>query len=255
MMTEAHLAPCPKCGVADSIDLSDGVRLCLQCRTEWRPADVVALVATDKRDPVDVAEGWGAVGEILHARTADDVLNVPPDPAPTDTPAPLIPARRLDAADDWAGEFVRRDDGRTFLVINDDGGVFVGVQTADGAVFSADRSTLTLLGDEPVGPGEVIHAGGDDEPLPAVMLAVAAAAITVAVDSIGTNTEGEQTITSPRIGWLPPPCDQVPEVEVGVAYAIAALILAFGLDRGEVVKLAANLMTGAEAGAETETDQ
>jgi hypothetical protein len=47
----------------------------------------------------------------------------------------------------------------------------------------------------------------------------------------------------------------VPEVEQGVAYAAAFLIMTWGLDIAEVRRLAANLMTGAsmDAGEEITT--
>lgn len=246
---------CPKCHATDGIDLDGGERLCFSCRYEWNPATEAATEAVTEPVAAPTRSLFGSVDEALHAATAADVLSITAD---DDEEAGVIEMgdRRPEVSPlDWVEKFVRTDLGVTIVVTDDDGGPILRGVDANGVPIEAVRASVIYLGDDPVGAGDLIVDGGGDEPLPQVMLAVAAACLTVAVESITNGDDGEPTITSPRIGWLPPPCDGVPEVEVGVAYACAVLILAFGLDREQVAKLAANLMTGASAGTETESEQ
>lgn len=246
--------PCPRCKATDSIDLSDGTLLCLQCQNEWNPAHEIA-------EPAEHVIAWPAVSTdpmvdwkaILAGQSVGDVLAVGDD----DDDADVIPLRAMAdfaEANDWTDKFVRDGAGVTGLVVTDDGGERITIQESTGSRREVDRSSVMYLGDEPLAEGVGATGITDDEPLPQTMLAVAGLAITVALDSLAIGEGHEWTINSPRIGWLPPPCDQIPEVECGIAYAIAALVGVFGLDTEQVQRLAANLIQGAEVGTESETN-
>lgn len=250
--TETGLPPCPQCGKADSIDLDDGKRLCLICRNEWNPATAVyhegfaplpILVPTDER---------GDILEILHAPTAEDVLGPPTVPWSTQDQLQAYIETTGDVTADWTEKWVRTAGGDVLLVLEDMGdGMFYGADVG-GDEYQLQKADVTYLGDEPIGPGETVAESptGEDEPVYPAILAVAGLALTVGLEAV--SEDPEEGFTHARIGWLPPPANQIPEVEQGVAYAIAALIRIFGIDRAEVEKLAANLLTGAEGGTETE---
>lgn len=254
MSTETEVR-CPKCGNADSITLDAGERLCLSCRNEWNPA-TVSYAPTETTHEHLVAVGQRAiVGAIMDAPDTAEVLAMFNDNDHADADViPFVRGEESDAAD-WSDSFVRTDSNAVVLVLHDDGGGILTVQTAAGLSYDIVKSTATFIGDEPLAAGEGIDAIGIDEPMPQTILAVAGLCLTVALECVPDSADADQSVGNPRIGWLPPPCDQVPEAECGTAYAAALLISIFGLDREQVAKLAANLLTGAESGGETETEQ
>lgn len=244
---------CPQCRTDDSIDLSDGLRLCLACRNEWRPADVTippAAVVTDARNAF---LRHSIVGAVLASETVDDVLLsahqhfgvaiIDTDDDDTDDDVPA----------DWSDNFVRLLDGRVALILEDENGDQMIGQLSDGTTLSVWREHATLIGVEPVGPTAETLA---DTVIPQAILATAGLCLTVALDCFEATDsldDDSHLVGTPRTGWLPPPCDQVPEAEAGVAWAAALLIDVFGLDREQVSRLAANLLAGAEDAPESET--
>lgn len=253
--TETTNPQCPKCHATDSIDLEAGERLCLSCRNEWNPATVTVPEAETPAVGPPTRSLLGSVDETLHAATAAEVLSITPDDE-----AELATVTELHATPaDLTGVFVRYatsdDDARTVLVIEDDGGDTIDVQDSEGHDFTVPRVHVSLVGTEPSEPGYDALGVDPNEPLPQTILAVAGLTLTVALAAVPDGEHEPGIVNNPRIGWLPPPCDQVPEAECGVAYACALLISIFGLDKQEVARLAANLITGAESGTETETEQ
>lgn len=249
---QTTIPPCPSCGKSDSIDLDDGSRLCLQCRHEWNPGKEVWAGLIGNPPPVADQYQRGDVNQILHAPTVYDVLGPPTVPFDGGETLPLTGGKMLEDSWDWSGKWCRNEGGDTFLVIEDIGNGIVYGQDAAGEEYQMHKDRLSYLGDEPVGPGEVIHESttGEGEPIIPAILAVAGLALTIGVEAAG-ETE-DDPMGQVRIGWLPPPANDVPEAEQGVGYAIGLLIRIFGIDRAEVRKLAANLLTGAESGTETE---
>lgn len=242
---------CPECHAADSVDLSDGVRLCLSCRTEWRPADVPADHWAANRsaefevgDPIDIER-------ILNAATPAEVVDYVPDSVVLDARA-AFDARALAANPaDWAGMFARTASGLVVVVTVDDGtDTLVGVTSA-GDEVTFFRADATYLGDVVDAAGNPVASDNeyDAGPMMPAILAVAGLCLTVGLDCVSPEEGGP--LTNPRIGWLPPPCDEVPEAEQGCAYAVALLVRTFGLDHDAVRTLAANILQGARAGTET----
>lgn len=246
---------CPSCGKVDSIDLSDGQRLCLQCKNEWKPGAAPAVVETVPTFDGTAGPVRNVVERILAASDSGAVLT--PDDDDDDTPDNVLPfaAPTREVPADWCGYFARTPEGVVIVVTVDEGGSLITGVDAETGEHTVLKSECVFVGDDPVGPGEVVHdsAPADDDPNVPTIFAVAGLALTVALECVPDDSNA--MLTQPRIGWLPPPCDQVPEVEWGVAFAIANLVRIFGLDKGEVAKLAANMLTGAEAGTETETEQ
>lgn len=247
---------CPSCGRADSIDLSDGTRLCLNCRTEWDPKHPATMqLGIDARDELDTEDRIDTA-EILRATTAADVLG--PDLSPEETwrdhmglqlvetePSPLL------------GLFVTLppDHAVEWLVIEDDGGALVKLRDSTGTETLVDRDMLALdvrYDDDDEGTTDATPS--DDEPIVGVIASVASLVLTVGAEAVADDDD--RTLLNPRIGWLPPPASDIPEVEQGAAYAVALLIKLFGLDRQQVLDIASNMMAGAaEVVAETETGQ
>lgn len=255
MTTTELTTKCPECKAAGPVDLGDGLMLCLECRAEWNPLDPELLA----RASVDAILGPEMDGGLFHA-TEDPGLF----PATTE----LAPGGPLTASedepgteappDDWTGFFVRdtlTPNRRVLLVIQDDGDPLLLVQDRTGTDFHADRATLEFLGSDPDLAQEIEVDGSSDEtaPVSSLILAVAGLALEAGVEIVGEGDEPE--LYTPRIGWMPPPCDGVPEAEQGVAYAVGILVRHFDLDKALVRQLAAGLLTGAEVAPESETER
>ena len=245
---------CPKCGSSDQLAMQGDVWLCLDCRNEYNAADGLAAERANSAPARSDEEHSSDVERVLHAATADEVLAVQvqaildlPDEAPEDGDEEHV--------FHWAGQFVRRigtDD--IFLCLEDELGESIAVQGEDGPVIPVHRRNYELVGFDPDALAPVVGAETvtEDQPFDPAIFAVAALAITQGLACLGTDED--QTLNNPRIGWLPPPCNQVPEVEQGVAYAIALLVRTYQLDRDGVEQIAATLMEGAQA-PESETVQ
>lgn len=244
---------CPKCGSADQLAMSDGVVLCLDCRHEHdgKTAAPPPLVPTMPND--DVHPEYDDVQHVMTAATTAEVLSVGGDAVATTTTTdgyePTATPLNL------AGRFVHvRNSDDVFLCTEDDGSALV--QLLDSAqlgvtVLRSDIVHVDDDGTDPLAPVVGAETVAEDQPLDPTIFAVASLAIAQGLACIGDDGE---TLHNPRIGWLPPPCNQVPEAEQGVAYAIALLIITYGLDRDSVAQIAATLMQGA-TGPETETQQ
>lgn len=241
----ANAVQCPECGASDAVDLSGGMWLCLQCRTEWDPSTVPMLPPIDAADAAADFTVSPSLARVLAADTAGEVLRAPAEELGGSAAVSPSPAN---VRNGWEGLFVRYERmGVTALVVEDRGGSMIELQDEAGTNYKCKRSSCVILGDDL--PGGVVDTadigtvGGDDTPIAQTILAVAGLTLTVALDAI--DAAGDNGVGNPRIGWLPPPCNELPEVEQGVAYAAAFLIHTWGLDTSEVRKLAANLMTGA----------
>lgn len=233
--------------------MAGGVFLCLDCRhehdgTQPAPVDATTTAADDpimSTDPIMAA--------VLSASTVAEVL------APLDgndgTPPVVETAAEGTSTPNLAGRFIRAHGvSEWVLCVADDGGGTVQCQHGDGGSRIVDRHDVFDIdndGTDPLAPTVGAETVSEDQPFSGVIMGVAALALAHGVACIGDDAE---TLYNPRIGWLPPPCDQVPEVEQGVAYAVALLIVTFGLDKGSVEQIAATLMQGAES-PELETTQ
>jgi hypothetical protein len=242
---------CPQCHEVDAIDLSDGTWLCLGCRHEWRPGARQAVAQPQEAAQAPVGDSWGELDRVLHAPTVGDVLEHVPGAAQEGADVYDLNGYRKAVPADWSGSFVRAESGRVLVITADDGTDTLEGVDSTGNTWTVFRSACDFLGDEP-DAGDLV-AESTDEADAAVMvptiMAVAGLCITVALDCVPDDDEAP--LGAPRVGWLPPPCDQVPEAEAGVAWAVALLVRTFGLDKAEVARLAANLITGAESATNT----
>lgn len=233
--------------------MSDGVVLCLDCRHEHdgktaAPAPYVPTMPND-----DVHPEYDNVQHVMAATTADDVLRDALNDMVDTLPERI--AQREAGTVNLAGRFVWiRNSPVPWLCSEDDGGALIVCTDADGYSGDYSRSEVVRVDDDgtdPLAPVVGAETVAEDQPLDPTIFAVASLAIAQGLACIGDDGE---TLHNPRIGWLPPPCNQVPEAEQGVAYAIALLIITYGLDRDSVAQIAATLMQGA-TGPETETQQ
>ena len=233
--------------------MSDGVVLCLDCRHEHDGKQPAPMPASDPAPIETTVEVPSDTAPILAAATVADVLaaggETPPIVAPLAGDSPAVDTPNL------AGRFVRlRGYVVSELCTEDDGHPTIVCMNEAGNVHSPLRSDVIAVDDDggdPLAPTIGAQTVSEDQPYDPAIFAVASAAITQGLACIGDDGT---TLYNPRIGWLPPPCDQVPEAEQGVAYAIALLIVTFGLDTGSVEQIAATLMQGATT-PEMETTQ
>lgn len=255
MSATQHTMPaCPRCERIDSITLDTGERLCLQCHYEWNPAtEHVRLRAVPDAEPLS-DEGDRFVRSVLAADTAAEVLS------PAMTAAELVAEHtaQLDTAPTAAnleGSFVALWDegGEPWLVIADLGGDTLTVCSAAGSELEVRRDACTVV-PEPLHTGELVHehTATDDEPDIGTVMAVAGLILTIAADVIADDEA--RTLLPAPIGWLPPPANEVPEVEWGAAYAVAILVRFYGLDLVELREIASNTLAGVTATTESEQD-
>lgn len=234
---------CPKCGSTDQITCEGGY-LCLDCRHEHdgtQPPPVDAETNTEQPSPHPTDDG---VGVILSATTVAEVLAPPEDNAGD---APLAAVSDGGAGTpNLAGRFVALPQFPELVLCTvDDGADTIVVGDVNGGEHVVQRSSVTYVDDDggdPLAPVVGATTVSEDQPFSPTIFAVASLAITMGLACIGDDGE---TLYNPRIGWLPPPCNEVPEAEQGVAYAIALLVRTFGLDRSSVEQIAATLMQGA----------
>lgn len=254
-MTLDQSHACPSCGRDDSIDLDGGGHLCLACRHEWNPADVPAssLAALDL-DPHDFSRA-AMLLELSRAQSPLQVFGAFRHDA-LDTADVTAVAEYVAPQGDWAGMFVeRKRGGRVLLVITDDGGDTIECENERSKRVTVRRDDVRLLGPELGTPDATADTPvtTDDEPFQPTIFAVAALALTVGAQAVADDED--RSLLSPRIGWLPPPANEVPEIEQGVAYAVATLISRFNLDRAQVLAIAGSFMTSAQAGTEQENNE
>lgn len=258
--TNTNAITCPNCHDTAHVGLSDGYVLCLNCRTEWNPATDRALQSVPtpgETEPDDVAVGGGP------AHPADT-------PATTSEPAG-------DAASSSAGE-TSPDDG--WAILHELVGTQVileGGQVAEVVDFPDDDHVEVLVGigganlRTEIVPFNVVERSVSTPPpvvdvdddtaraLAGVNLAVAGLAIRAALASIAGEYPNAQIITPPS-GWLPLDADGLPALEQGVAYAIAAVVHGWQLDRERVAAIAdtfieaSAITTETKGGTEGDTD-
>lgn len=245
---------CPKCSSADQLAMQGDVWLCLDCRHEYNASDGLAAERGESAQGDGIMSTDPVMASVLAAQTADEVLAVQVQ-AILDLPDDDDEEPHVEHVAHWAGQFVRHvQDHEVFLCVEDDGGDHIAVQGETGGVVPVRRSNYALLDYDPdaLAPVTGAETVSEDQPFDPAIFAVAALAITQGLACLAMDEE--QTLLNPRIGWLPPPCNEVPEVEQGVAYAIALLVRTYQLDRDGVEQIAATLMEGAQA-PESETVQ
>lgn len=236
---------CPACGRDDAIDLDSGDKLCLNCRNEWNPRVAATTTQVAVPPPVLDADDRIDVADILAATSIEDVL------------APALTAQELmrdhgialpDATppDDWSGRFIRNDvTGDVFLVTEDTGDEVLTCADQDGGVALVGRTRSTLLPDDYEAGDDEEGNEGDADNAPHVPTIATVASLVLVVGCEAVADDEERSLLNPRIGWLPPPASDVPEVEQGAAYAVATLIRFYGLPKEEIMAMAASLLAGA----------
>lgn len=233
---------CPQCSADDSIELSGELRLCLACRYEWDQTKTYAPVATPTDEVSNVAPTDVDVDRILAATSAEEVLTVP---GVRDDP-PIVASAHTGPVStpiDLAGQWLKEADlVEPRLCVLDEGTNTVTVADAEGNEQEWERSRVEIVDFDPLALAPTIGAEtvSDNQPFDPAIFATASLAITMGLMAVGDDPA--RTLYNPRIGWLPPPCNEVPEVEQGVAYAIAVLVQVFDLPRGDVENIAATLM-------------
>lgn len=244
---------CPKCGSTDQLAMADGTMLCLDCRHEHDGKETAPRPAVHDTPTMFPGAPGTSVEAIMHARTAAEVLSVDDDHV--DAPSATATLPPTDTPPNLAGRFVRiRNIANVMLCTDDDGGDVIRCVDTAGTPAHFPRADVVHVDDDgtdPLAPVVGATTVTDDQPFDPAIFAVASLAITQGLACVGDDGV---TLYNPRIGWLPPPCNEVPEAEQGVAYAIAVLITTFGLDRSNVEQIAATLMQGAAA-PESETTE
>jgi len=269
MQTEPMQLVCPKCGVFDAIEQSSGKHLCLACMYEGEFVhrggetlavapdavidvdgtilDTVPPLVPDTEDPDDddgedharvlrsISDNGGVLAHVDNV--GGDIDDATVAATPLAEPAPIK-----------AGTFVHVEPlNRDGLVVDDDDKDSLVVEFPTGK-----RKTLARVDCAPIGDEDVItdrhgmagHAVNETM-LTEVMFAIASAILTAGADCV--NDDDDRTFSAPSYGWAPPPANEVPEMELASAYAIAILIRHYDLDSNEVRTIAANLMTLASA--------
>ena len=252
--TNSTALACPACGVVDSIELDAGERLCLACRHEWNPTRERWQPPPAPPAPESPSDDAATVAGILAATTPEDVLAAADDDTEPDDRTGAYWQR---APFNLAGQFVTiAGRGNTpFLVVEDEGGDAVRVAAESSDEFTTPRAGLLIIDttDERLDyDGTPLDAPTSSEPLVGVIASVASLVLSVGAEAVANDES--RTLLNPRIGWLPPPASDIPEVEQGAAYAVAILIQAFDLDADVVIQIAQSLMAGAAAEA-AETDE
>lgn len=253
--TTPNTMACPECAADDSIELALGERLCLACRHEWNPLVDAAVRAVEpyvehvqRSDDPDIAR-------VLSATTPDEVLTEPLTAA--ERIAEHTGVEPADDADPLLGRFVRIV-GYTDLALVVETGVDGGravIEWASGIRSTFPTTDLSALTDEEVNEHNATPAVDvdDDGPIVGVIATIASLVLSVGAEAVAGDED--RTLLNPRIGWLPPPASDIPEVEQGAAYAVAILIRTFNLDGNVVIEIAQSLMAGAAAEAAETSEQ
>lgn len=222
--------------------MTDGTRLCLDCRNEWDPATVPALRAVPEPPPEYAGTPWppGNGDPASTAATAD--------PAAADSvlgpPESVVAADAAQAAlDALVGHEAVLEGGQVVTVLAFPDDDHVTVQAASGDRFDVAWSDVERTV-EPAAPAGPVLVEVPDETavaLARVNMAVAGLALRAGLASLAGEYPDAQLITPPT-GWLPDDADTMPVVEQGTAYAVAFLIHAYRLDREVVGRIADTLI-------------
>jgi hypothetical protein len=243
---------CPECNADDSIDMSGHQRLCLACRCEWDETKTFAAPEVVDSASELVAPTNTELDRILDATTASEVLTVPDVGESPPTTAPTIVGPVSALLNNWAGQWVQIPRGGVVLCVEDDGGEIVTVTLEDGEECPLQRAFCKVVDYDPMALAPTVGAEtvSEDQPYDPAIFATASLALTIGLAAVGDDEA--RTLYNPRIGWLPPPCNEVPEVEQGIAYAIAVLVSTFGLPREDVERIAATLMLASQSTNESD---
>jgi hypothetical protein len=245
-MTDPTTLRCPSCGNTITAPLDGGRRLCISCRHEWNPNDAHTLRVVPPIPPEVPAEA--------------PVVAVPSHPA-TPPPAPLDPLEGVLGPPPEVAEAERALEALYALVGTDV--VLEGGQLATIADFPDDDHLEVVIGagtdserTEVVDLNDVVRSVDAPPPvlevddataraLAGVNLTVAALVLQAGLASIAGEYPNAELLTPPA-GWLPLDADGLPALEQGVAYAVAFLIHAYSIDRGQVAAMAEMLFNASQ---------
>lgn len=218
------LAVCPQCGASNGTNLSDGRRLCFECRHEWNPDDVPAIVVGDA---------------VVPAPNIDAVLG-----PPADVLAEREAQQRLDGL---IGTFVILEGGQLARIeafVDDDHvTVSLGGPGDDEREETVSFSDIVRSVEPQAAPAEV-----DTETARQLAAANSACAGMILQAGLATvqREDGRSVVVQPPTGWLPKNSKAWAVVEMGAAYAVGVLVHAFELPADQVAAMAAELIDNAE---------
>jgi hypothetical protein len=237
---------CPTCTSTNGVPMTDGTRLCLDCRTEWNPAESPPLrVAPTRAD-----DGGEVTPEVAPPAQLPNATEGAPHEAESAEAAPTA----IDTAE--AGEAALEALVGTMVILE-------GGQLATIVDFPDDDHVRVYVGSDPddlttevVSLGDVVRSVDAPPPvadvpdetaaaLAKVNMAVAGLVIRAGLSAIAGEYPNAELIT-PATGWLPLDTEGLPAVEQGSAYAVAFLVHAFSLDREIVGAIADTLLTDAQ---------
>lgn len=220
---------CPQCLVANSVELTDDLRLCLACRHEWHPS------VTD--------------GPLTDSTTA---------PGPVGVPALVVVPEVAEAADIEAQVARARSMfvGAT-VVVHD-------LEVEGTIVEVHDAGTARVE----FGSGYYVDVYPDDfsvvEPAPIddrtaqimaeTYLAVAAQVVRAGAETI-EERDGTRRLTLAPSGWLPFKGDEIPVVEHGASYAVAVIATLYGMSKQDLLSIADRLEASANRAEGTTNGQ
>jgi hypothetical protein len=237
---------CPQCNSTNGVPMSDGTRLCLDCRHEWNPATVPRLTVAPATATV--------AGEVAPSVTPADAPATAAEGAPPGLddvlgpPAAELAARAAQATlDGLVGTEVVLEGGQraTLVGFPDDDHAEVRLygdgEHGDVVVVELADVERELAAPPPVAdvPTELALA------LARVNMTVAGLVLTAGVGAVAGDYPNAELVTPPT-GWLPLDADSLPAVEQGAAYAVAFLVHAFQIDRATVLAMANTLLTDAQ---------
>lgn len=247
MNTEAPTTvACPECTSTNGVPMTDGTRLCLDCRHEWNPADVRRLAVATPPPPSPAEATPEAATRPPGPLTAegappavDDVLG---------PPAAVQAERAAQAAlDALLGTWVVLEGGQAAMIVgfpdDDHATVEIGHNTGEVQTVTVPFGDVERSLDAPAPVADV-----PDETavaLARVNMAVAGLVMRAGLAAVAGEYPNAELVT-PATGWLPLDVEGLPAVEQGSAYAVAFLVHAFSLDREIVGAIADTLLTDAQ---------
>lgn len=253
--TQPSTTACPQCHADDSIEVGVTDRLCLQCRHEWNPAQVRLQPVLAVVPPTFDSDDGDDVNRILAAESLDDALGEPLTAAERIAEHTGVPLDDDDDDDPLLGTFVAVEGHEDLALVVETVPIdrYV-VEYANGNRRTVNRADLAPVDLDDTQLDESPDATPDnDAPLVGTIAAVAALCLTVGAEAVANDES--RTLLNPRIGWLPPPASDIPEVEQGAAYAVAILVSTFNLDADAVIAIGQSLMAGAAAEAAETSEQ
>lgn len=237
---------CPKCLHADSMDLSTGARICLNCSHEWNPATTTGpLAQTSMPEPVPAPTILVAVPTITSDEPVAGARGADPASAPaTATEESFDLALQVARAREaYVGRRVVYHDvpaEGTVVAVSDEG-----LATIDfGSGYSVDVTPDEFsLVDEPTEDDATLIA------MSHVALTVAAQCIRAAATAIVDGDDGRIIGLAPGSWMVDDPAGLLLN-EHGAAYATAMIAIAGGVATDQLLTIAAMVDEAAKAAME-----